>query len=196
MPINIIFSFITVNQLEWSASPNQLHLSSDEKQTMPISSGISKTVSNTTSFPLPNDDENSSSIIQESVSVTTSIIQLPNNMTNVENGGDERDDDDSSSHREVIDSYLKNLSILPPLLPLIGPATADTNNESHNSSSKSLPISQQNLPLLQHQHASSSSSSSIINPKQQHQLSKSESAMLNYIYDQYAPNKHKHYDFR
>lgn len=168
---------------------------------MPISSGTTKTVSNTTSFPLPNDDENSSSIIQESVSVTTSIIQLPNNMTNVENG-DERDDDDSSSHREVIDSYLKNLSILPPLLPLIGPATADTNNESHNSSSKSLPMSQQNLPLLQHQHASSSSSSSspssssIINPKQQHQLSKSESAMLNYIYDQYAPNKHKHYDFR
>lgn len=23
-----------------------------------------------------------------------------------------------------------------------------------------------------------------------------ESAMLNYIYDSYAPNKHKHYDFR
>lgn len=27
-------------------------------------------------------------------------------------------------------------------------------------------------------------------------LSKSDSAMLNYIYDSYAPNRHKHYDFR
>lgn len=184
----IHFSFIAATQLEWNASPNKLHLS-DLKQSMPISAS---TVTNTTQIttttnPLPNDEDTS----QVSMSVTTSIIQFPNNVSNsqydLSSDSDSSRDSKRTSHSDIIDSYLKNLSILPPLLPLVSPLA--NNDSSSNSNLPTMP--QQNLPLLQH-----SSSSSITNPKQQHQLSKSESAMLNYIYDQYAPNKHKHYDFR
>lgn len=169
---------------------------------MPISASTvtNATQITTTTNPLPNDEDLSASISQESMSVTTSIIQFPNNVSNSQYNLSSDDSDsgrDSSSskttsHSDIIDSYLKKLSILPPLLPLVSTLT----NNGSSSSSSNLPTipSHQNLPLLQQHH---SSSSSITSPKQQqHQLTKSESAMLNYIYDQYAPNKHKHYDFR
>lgn len=193
--IHFLSLFLIVTQVEWKASLNQLHLS-DRKEKMPLSASTvtKQTIIPTTTNPWPNDDVDatSASISQESVSVTA--IQFPNNVSisksnlssDVESS---RDSSSEESASDIIDSYLKNLSILPPLLPLIGTLP-------NNGSSSNLPtIPQQNLPLLQHS-SSSSSSSSITNPKQQHQLSKTESAMLNYIYDQYAPNKHRHYDFR
>uniref|UniRef100_A0A336LKU9 CSON010974 protein n=1 Tax=Culicoides sonorensis TaxID=179676 RepID=A0A336LKU9_CULSO len=187
-----------VIQPKWNASSNQLHIS-DMKHTMSIPA--SAILTNLTSEPLPNTDENSSaSMRQELISDITSITQFPsiinNSNSNISSDSINSLDDENRniSYSEIIDSYLKNLSILPPLLPLVS-----TNNgtdslsigSSSSSSSSNLPIPQQNLPLLQQKPHSSSS-----NPKQQHQLSKTESAMLNYIYDQYAPNKHRHYDFR
>lgn len=157
---------------------------------MPLSASTMTTQTHTvsTTNPLPNDDDDdgdatSASISQDLVSVNT--IQFPNNVSRANLSSDAAESSEESPS-DIIDSYLKNLSILPPLLPLIGTLPI---NSSSGSNLPSIP--QQNLPLLQH-----SSSSSSSNPKQQHQLSKTESAMLNYIYDQYAPNKHRHYDFR
>ncbi|XP_063709038.1 uncharacterized protein LOC134837585 [Culicoides brevitarsis] len=194
-----------ITQPEWKASPNQLHLS-DRKETMPLSASVVPSnatqliSSRTTPDPLPNvdNDDNeatvtgiSASISQESVSVTTATGVRQSTSSDIERkrSSDSTDDTDSEEiSRDIIDSYLKNLSMLPPLLPLISTLGS-------NESSGSPPMPQLNLPL-QHSSSSSSKIRSSSNSKQQHQLSKTESAMLNYIYDQYAPNKHRHYDFR
>lgn len=108
----------------------------------------------------------------EQQSLTTSIIQLTNNSnSSISNSRDIDTINFIGINNSDNSSSLVNLPIKSTLMSF-----TSTQEQQQNQ--------QQSLPL---QNLLNS------NPKQP---SKTESAMLNYLYDQYAPNKHKHYDFR
>lgn len=169
-----MIDFFISDEQNWISIQNQLFLSNAKPQKqIPISVPSAATTISTTE--ILNGERAMASINQEYIeqqSLTTSIIQLTNNSnSSISTSRDIDTVNFIGINNSDNSSSLVNLPIKSTLMSFIS-----TQEQQQNQ--------QQSLPL---QNLLNS------NPKQP---SKTESAMLNYLYDQYAPNKHKHYDFR